>query len=105
MFSSISPTKKTGVYLLYCFVLSPLISLGAVPHHHLALSVKELTYPELSEACRPARGLPVRRAQAVQDQEQSGVRAQQPDHGRDGGAVQQRGAEGDRELCRLAGQR
>ena len=38
------PTKKTGVCLLYCFVLSPLISLGAVPHHHLALSVKELTY-------------------------------------------------------------
>jgi len=36
--------KKTGVCLLYCFVLSPLISLGAVPHHHLALSVKELTY-------------------------------------------------------------
>ena len=29
---------------LYCFVLSPVISLGAVPHHHLALSVKELTY-------------------------------------------------------------
>ena len=29
---------------VYCFVLSPLISLGAVPHHHLALSVKELTY-------------------------------------------------------------
>ena len=39
-----SPSKKTGVCLLYCFVLSPLISLGAVPHHHLALSVKELTY-------------------------------------------------------------
>ena len=36
--------KKTGVCLLYCFVLSPLISLGAVPHHHLALSVNELTY-------------------------------------------------------------
>ena len=36
--------KKTRVYLLYCFVLSPLISLGAVPHHHLALTVKELTY-------------------------------------------------------------
>src|SRR5574337_868436 len=32
------PPKKTGVCLLYCFVLSPLISLGAVPHHHLALS-------------------------------------------------------------------
>ena len=38
------PPKKTGGCLLYCFVLSPLISLGAVPHHHLALSVKELTY-------------------------------------------------------------
>ena len=38
------PPKKTGVCLLYCFVLSPVISLGAVPHHHLALSVKELTY-------------------------------------------------------------
>ena len=36
--------KNTRVCLLYCFVLSPLISLGAVPHHHLALSVKELTY-------------------------------------------------------------
>jgi hypothetical protein len=34
------PPKKTGVCLLYCFVLSPLISLGAVPHHHLALSVR-----------------------------------------------------------------
>ena len=30
--------------LLYCFVLSPLTLLGAVPHHHLTLSVKELTY-------------------------------------------------------------
>ena len=38
------PQKKTGVCLLYCFMLSPVISLGAVPHHHLALSVKELTY-------------------------------------------------------------
>ena len=38
------PPKKTRVCLLYCFVLSPVISLGAVPHHHLALSVKELTY-------------------------------------------------------------
>ena len=38
------PPKKTGVCLLYCFVLSPLISLGSVPHHHLVLSVKELTY-------------------------------------------------------------
>ena len=36
------PTK-TRVCLLYCFVLSPLTLLGAVPHHHLALSVKELT--------------------------------------------------------------
>ena len=35
------PPKKTGVCLLYCFVLSSLISLGAGPHHHLALSVKE----------------------------------------------------------------
>ena len=38
------PPKKSGVCLLYCFMLSPVISLGAVPHHHLALSVKELTY-------------------------------------------------------------
>ena len=38
------PPKKTRVCLLYFFVLSPLISLGAVPHHHLALSFKELTY-------------------------------------------------------------
>ena len=37
------PTK-TRVCLLYCFVLSPLTLLGAVPHHHLALSDKELTY-------------------------------------------------------------
>ena len=37
-------TLKTRVCLLYCFVLSPLTLLGAVPHHHLALSVKELTY-------------------------------------------------------------
>ena len=26
------PPKKTGVCLLYCFMLSPVISLGAVPH-------------------------------------------------------------------------
>ena len=38
------PPKKTRVCLLYCFVLSPLTLLGAVPHHHLTLSVKELTY-------------------------------------------------------------
>jgi hypothetical protein len=38
------PPQKNRVCLLYCFVLSPLISLGAVAHHHLALSVKELTY-------------------------------------------------------------
>ena len=37
-------TPKTRVCLLYCFVLSPLTLLRAVPHHHLALSVKELTY-------------------------------------------------------------
>ena len=43
-YSRASPPKKTGVCLLYCFMLSPVISLGAVPHHHLALSVKELTY-------------------------------------------------------------
>ena len=35
---------KTRVCLLYCFVLSPLTLLGAVPHHPLTLSVKELTY-------------------------------------------------------------
>ena len=35
---------KTRVCLLYCFGLSPLTLLGAVPHHHLALSDKELTY-------------------------------------------------------------
>ena len=35
---------KTRVCLLYCFVLSPLTLLGAVPHHHLTPSVKELTY-------------------------------------------------------------
>ena len=39
-----SPPKKTKVCVLYCFVPSPLISLRAVPHHHLALYVKELTY-------------------------------------------------------------
>ena len=33
-------TPKTRVCLLYCFVLSPLTLLGAVPHHHLALSVR-----------------------------------------------------------------
>ena len=26
------PPKKIGVCLLYCFMLSPVISLGAVPH-------------------------------------------------------------------------
>ena len=35
---------KPRVCLLYCFVLSPLTLLGAAPHQHLALSVKELTY-------------------------------------------------------------
>ena len=35
---------KTRVCLLYCFVLSPLTLPGAVPHHHLALPDKELTY-------------------------------------------------------------
>src|SRR5574341_1404841 len=43
-YSRASPPKKTGVCLLYCFVLLPLISLGSVPHHHLALPVKDLTY-------------------------------------------------------------
>ena len=43
IFSSIYP-PKTRVCLLYCFVLSPLTLLGAVPYHHLTLSVKELTY-------------------------------------------------------------
>ena len=43
-YSRASTPKKTRVCLLYCFVLSPLTLLGAVPHHHLALSVKELTY-------------------------------------------------------------
>ena len=38
------PTPKTRVCLPFCFVLSPLTLLGAVPHPHLALSVKELTY-------------------------------------------------------------
>ena len=37
-------TPKTRVCLLYCFVLSPLTLRGAVPHHHLAVSEKELTY-------------------------------------------------------------
>ena len=35
---------KTRVCLLYCFVFSPLTLLGAVPHYHLTLSDKELTY-------------------------------------------------------------
>ena len=43
IFSSTYP-PKTRVCLLYWFVLSPLTLLGAVSHHHLALSVKELTY-------------------------------------------------------------
>ena len=43
IFWSIYPLK-TRVCLLYCFVLSPLTLLGAVSHHHLTLSDKELTY-------------------------------------------------------------
>ena len=43
-YSRASTPKKTRVCLLYWFVLSPLTLLGAVPHHHLTLSVKELTY-------------------------------------------------------------
>ena len=43
-YSRASTPQKTRVCLLYCFVLSPLTLLGAVPHHHLTLSVKELTY-------------------------------------------------------------
>ena len=39
-YSRASTPKKTRVCLLYCFVLSPLTLLGAVPHHHLALSVR-----------------------------------------------------------------
>src|SRR5574340_832051 len=45
-YSRASTPQKTRVCLLYCFVLSPLTLLGAVPHHHLALSVKELTRSE-----------------------------------------------------------
>ena len=48
LFSVRLPGTPTVVFnhgcLLYCFVLSPLTLLGAVPHHHLTLSVKELTY-------------------------------------------------------------
>ena len=43
-YSQASSPQKTRVCLIYCFVLSPLTLLGAVPHHHLSLSVKELTY-------------------------------------------------------------
>ena len=43
-YSRASTPQKTRVCLLYCFVLSPLTLLGAVPHQHLALSVKELIY-------------------------------------------------------------
>ena len=39
-YSQASTPQKTRVCLLYCFVLSPLTLLGAVPHHHLALSVR-----------------------------------------------------------------
>ena len=38
------PPNKTRVCLLYPFVLSPLILLGAVRNDHLTLSVKDLTY-------------------------------------------------------------
>ena len=43
--NSRASTPKTRVCLLYCFVLSPtpLTLRGAVPHHHLSLSEKELT--------------------------------------------------------------
>ena len=34
-------TPKTRDCLLYCFVLSPLTLLGAVPYHHLSLSVSK----------------------------------------------------------------
>ena len=37
----VSPTVQLSNYVCVC---APLISLGAVPHHHLALSVKVLTY-------------------------------------------------------------
>jgi len=43
-YSRASTPEKNRVCLLYCFVLSPLTLLGAVPYHHLALSDKELTY-------------------------------------------------------------
>jgi len=33
--------QKTRVCLLYCFVLSPLTLLGAVPYHHLSLSLSK----------------------------------------------------------------
>ena len=41
-FSSIYPQNQN--LPTFCFVLSPLTLLGAVPYDHLALSVKELTY-------------------------------------------------------------
>ena len=43
-YSRTSTPHKNRVCLLDCFVLSPLTLPGAVPHHHLAVSVKELTY-------------------------------------------------------------
>ena len=44
-YSRASTPQKTRVCLLYCFVLSPLTLLGAVPYRHLALSLlTELTY-------------------------------------------------------------
>ena len=60
MFSSISLPQKTGVCLLYCFMLSPVISLGAVPHHHLALSVKEFEFENISVTLSGFRKLSTR---------------------------------------------
>ena len=43
-YSRASTPQKSRVCPFYCFVLLPVTLLGAIPHHHLALSVKELTY-------------------------------------------------------------
>ena len=59
----------------------------------------------LPQTGRPARRLPVRRAEGLQDRGQPAGRPRQPDHGRSGQAVQQCRAEGVSQLHRVAAER
>ena len=72
--------------------------LRLVPRHQLSAADR----PVVSEARRPARRLPVRRAEGVPDRQQPGRRPQQRDHDGHGTAVHASRDQGDRPVPRLA---